>query len=114
MIEIVEDNKDQFDFKFLKNIYRKFSSKMLFNNVKYEYVDTIKIIISKFEDTSHAVRIVYVLYIYKLLDTYSMNNFVNKHPTLKKTVDNKMFEFQNVRNAISEIHKKFVVYMNKH
>ena len=111
MIEIVEDNKDQFDFKFLKQIYRKFSSKMLFDTV--EYVDTIKIFLSKIEDFSHAVKIVYIQYIFKLLDTYSMNNFVNKYPQFKIAVNNKMCEFQNDRNVISENHKKFVVYMNK-
>jgi len=111
MIEIIEDNKEQFDFKFLKNIYRKFSSKMRFDTV--EYIDTIKIFLSKIEDASHTVKIVYALYIYKLLDTYSMNNFVNKHPRFKIAVHNKMCEFQNDRNAISEIHKKFIIYMNK-
>ena len=112
MIEIIEDNKDQFDFKLLKEIYIKFSSKIRHDIT--EYVDTLKMLLSKIDNTSsYTVRIVYSLYIFKLLDTYSMNNFVNKFPQFKIALHNKICEFQNERNIFSEIHKKYIVYMNK-
>jgi len=112
MVEIIENNKNKFDYNFYISTYKKFSAKTLFDCK--EYIVVIKNLLDKFTDESVDVRIVFAFYLYKLLDTYSMNNFVNKHLKFKKTVDDKMLEFQNDITVSSDNHKKFIVHINQY
>lgn len=113
MVEIIENNKYQFNCNFFISTYKKFSTKTLFDCK--EYIFTIKNLLEKIESLTRSdIKIIFAFYMFKLLDTYSMNNFVNKHPKFKKTVDDKILEFQNYNEVSSDNIKKFIVHINQY
>ena len=109
MVDVVENNKTEFNHKKLISFFDFCSSNVLSEDKIC--VDHIKYILMLAYDKKQVVKYIYIIYLYKLFDTPIMHNFVNKYSEFINTSRNKLLEFQNTKPNKNNIN--FVVYLNE-
>ena len=111
MVDVVEDNKDSFDYKKLTDIFENCQK---FDKIPVENaIDYIKYLFVENEKQEYqVVKYIYVIYTYKLFDIPCMKKFINNYEKFRIAAHDKLLELQkNIPNCVDNI--KFSVYLNE-
>jgi hypothetical protein len=111
IVDIVEDNKTDFDNQKLISFFDYCSSncESLQNEKLMEHIMYITELFGK---QTIFIKYVYFIYMLQLFDTPKMYKFINSFPTLRNSILNRIVNFQK-QHTQNLKYIKFVVYLNE-